>query len=652
MTGKNSGVRSQSRGKSATKNELSLPRPDKVGAPPLMTKSHYSFEEALQFIKAKFGSFTPGNLLNHGFQGDVSLFVQVPPGLEIESYFFSKDLKWQSIAPTYLIINSLDCEEIERKGAINQNAFDRGYVYKQNYGFLDALPSYHPNTDSSITPHWKTTGYNKIPITIKNLLVTHAELICLSQILAFKQESIQHDVHDRSFFKPIPKSLHLLNNLPAGTIDCRPIDLLRRAIQRNLNVLAILPSGVSVRSSSASDYATGMEYVFQPQFLTLDAAACTEIYTKGSASISIFQAGYIADNFGQIKRITPADERPGLADENSSWRTYRGNELCPLNLTCQHLYAMRPDVAELLDQDECQDFKISKESLALLTRMDFVSLESAVKIAKLEHPECTTNHLLRMGHKAKFSIVTPIPVAIEVNQYRQSSANKLKFNSLAESPVLLDLSSNTCLEIERSGKTSTDTFFWKYWTFIENQFRRESALGTHMLATYYKHNLHKIELKTDRLFISKAELFRVINDNSNLWDTIGEMLEVERKKCEANSNEDTVAADQKEASCTDSDVRAKKELNQLTTAKTAPGEALTELPYKKIKQLTKKEVAKRLNFGTSKIDYLVNAESPRFKPDFPKPIGGFGQKKYWIESEVEDYLALLVKRHPGSDSDD
>ena len=655
MTGKDLKVRHQSKGRLDSKNEFPLPMSDKIGGPPLMTKSHYSFEEAVRFVKAKFPNCTKETLLNHGSRGDVSFFLKKPSLIGIESYPIANNFTGPANLPSYLIISPWDCENIENNAVSHQNVFDRGYVYDKDYGFLDSLPNYDPNSYSSIIPHWRTVlilGKYYIPITVKDLLVTHSELICLPKIIELRLNNTEQIPH-RSFFKPIPKSFFLLCNLPAGINNLKPTDLLRRSIQKNLNVFAIVPAGVRVCSTSASDYAIGIEYYLQPQFFALNASDCTKIYDDGEASIYTFQAGYVIDNRGQMERITPATERPWLTCEDPSWKLYQGNKPWSLDITCQHLYAMQSDAAELMDQDECQDFKISKASIALLSRMDFVSLESAVEIAKLGHPKCTTNHLLRMGHQGKFNIVTPIPVEIEAKQYCIHTANNVRFNNSAEDPILLDLFSDTCLDIERYGKIETDRFSSEYWSF-DYRLRRKSALESHIVATFYKDNLHKIELKPDRLFISKEQLFRIINDNSNLWDLMDKLLSDESKKRETKSpepNDGTVAADQKETSCTDSDVRAKEELNQLRTARIAQDEELTESPHKNIKRITKNEVSNRLNFGKSKIDYLVDPKSLRFDPDFPKPTGGFGQKKYWVESEVEDYLAVLMKRRPGSDSD-
>lgn len=659
-------IRGQSKGKFGLKNEFLLPKLDKIVAP-LTTKSHYSFEEALQFIKAKFRNFTRENLLNHGFQGDVIFFMKVPLGLRINSSIISKYSSLQEITPNYLIISPLECEEIELNEVCYQNAFEKGCVYDESLGFLDALPNYDPNPYSSITPQWRTFRYYRIPITIKNLQVTHSELICLSQIIEFRLsvDNNQPDVSDKSFFKTIPKSLVSLTDASAGTLDCRPLDLLRRAIQRNLILFARVPAGISVRSSSASDYDSGVEYLPQPQFLAINALDCTEIYNNGSVFISNFHEGYIADYFGHLKRITPADERPELADENPSWRIYQDNELLSLDLTCQHLYAMQSDIAELLDQDECQDLKISKASMALLLQKDFVSLERAVELAKLTHPECTMNHLLRIGHQGRFNIITPIPVAIEVRKYAPGPSNNVAFNTSAEYPVFLELFRDTCLDIERYGKTEAYNFSSEYWIF-DNQLQRKSV-NSWSLATYYNDNSHEIELTPDRLFISRVELNLVINFKSNLWASISKLLVVESKERDANipkMNAETLAENKDESSFIDSgNVNAKKDQNQLKTAKMAgmgvgekndqqrlsqKVEVLPESPSKSIKFLSRTEVMERLDVGKSKMYNCMDPNSKYFDSEFPKPIGDGSHKKSWVESEVQDYQELLMNRRSGS----
>ena len=656
MTNKNLGDRNQNHEKFDFKKESPLSKPEKISAP-LITKSHYSFEEALLLLKETFKNFSRQNLLNHGFQGDLSFFLKVPSHVEVRSYFPARYSGSRVIKPSYLIIDSLDCEEIERQGQSYQNEFQKGYVYDERYGFIEALPNYSSVICFDIAPHWIVNGLRKITITAKNLLITHFDLMLLLSEIPIK---LTHDPHkpkpEKNFSKVIPQSVISINDVASTNPDCVPSDLLRRTIQKKMNMLVRVPTDLIVRSSIQHDYATGVEYLNRPQFFEINDSDCWEIYCNDSVWIADFRAGYIADKSGQMNRITPVDERPELVDENASWMAYRGNNGQDLKFTCQDLYVLPSDVAELLDKDECGDLKISKRSMDLLFQESFVSLEEAVKIAKLGHPECTTNHLLRIGHQGKFNIVTPIPVAVEVKQYCIHSADNVQFDTSAEDPVLLDLFSETCLDIERYGKTETDRFSSEYWSF-DYRLRRKSALGANILATFYKDNSHKIALKPDKLFIRKADLVQVINDNYNLWDLINRLLEVESKRRETNTtdpNADTVTVDQEESSFTDSrNDSAINEPIKLNTAKLASrevsekndkqlmqNEALAE--FKSIKLLSRIEVMQRLNIGKSTMDNRINPNSKYYDPEFPKPVGDGRRKKSWVESEVNYYQELLI----------
>ena len=281
--------------------------------------------------------------------------------------------------------------------------------------------------------------------------------------------------------------INIDNKIP----HCSPIDLLRRAIQRSLTLLVPTPTLADIRSSSENDYLSGVEYLLRPKLLELNPSDCTNIYTNGCAVISDFLAGYIVDYIGRTKRATPAFERPWLVDEKVSWRAYTGYECNPLIVSCKYLYVLESDVSELKDEDESKNFKIPKDTIRLLLLNGFISLERAVEIAKLKHPKCTTNHLLRLGYNGKFNIVTPIPVEIKVDKFRIRPEKRISFNSSEEYPVLLKLEIGTCLNLIIHGKIEIDSFSSDYWIY-RNQLQRKSATGENIWgpATYFKNKPH------------------------------------------------------------------------------------------------------------------------------------------------------------------
>ncbi len=60
--------------------------------------------------------------------------------------------------------------------------------------------------------------------------------------------------------------------------------------------------------------------------------------------------------------------------------------------------------------------------------------------------------------------------------------------------------------------------------------------------------------------------------------------------------------------------------------------------------LRRQEVETRTGLSRSTIYDWLNWRSPRFKPDFPKPISlGGGAAVGWVESEVETWLQQQIE---------
>lgn len=654
---------------------LSVKKTGKMIAPPLITKTHYAFEEAFSFIKSKFPSFTYENLLNHGFQEDVSFFVKVPPEVNVQSLFEASDSRFVRDSPRFLTLYSSACEDIERDGSIHLSYFPKGYWYDGTYKFIEALPNYNIHDDR--TPLWQTFKNNElysIPIFAKDLLVTKSNLIRLTQRIELrlahdKKSENQKEILNKFFLRFIPQTCSALIDLASELPNCRPVDLLRRAIQNKLTLLAIVPNGVAIRSSNYSDYASGAEYILQPQLLALNPSDCTNIYDNEQASISDFPAGYIFDDFGEMTRITPSLERPWLSADSTSWRIYRGIASSTLSFSYEHLYVMQSNVTELRDQ-ESQDFKIRKGTVELLALNGFISLERAVEIAKRKHPECTVNHLLRLGYIREFKILTPIPVAITVNKFGDYPINKDPSQNSQECPELLVLDIETCLDIEHHGKTEKDRFSLGYWTYqIDPHSNAVAGVYLSGLATYYKGNAYKIELTPDRLFVKKSNLFRVVEDNSSLWNLVGRMLlesiesQKSKKATQSHNDSETPPKINTESNMADfENIDAKEELNQskaalinivvLRKSNDQPQheenvDALPELTSQRILFLSRVEVMELLHISRSSMFDRMKRDSPYYDEMFPLPVEvGRRGKKHWVEAEIKAYQRELINRRP------
>lgn len=618
-------------------DQSSLHLPAKIGkmtAPPLMTKTHYSFEESFRFIKSKFPNFTHENLLNHGFQGDVSFFVNVPPDVNVQSLFGTSDLRFSRSSPRLLTLHQSSCEDIERNGITHADSFPTGYWYDETYKFIKALPNYI--THGNDTPLWRTFKNDEpygIPISVKSVLVTHFSLIQLAQRielrLAYDNKPKNQQVILNKFpSRIIPKTCDSLIDLSSKILDCKPVDLLRRAIQRNLTLLAMVPDDVVVRSSDSSDYESCVEYMKRPQFLELNSSDCRDIYINDEVSISDFPAGYIFGNLGRMTQITPSLERSWLPAESTSWRTFRGTTLSDLNLSCEDLYVLQSDVTELRVKDESQKFKIPEDTIKLLLANGFISMERGVEIAKLKYPECTKDHLLRFGSKSKLDITTPIPVGITINKFKNLNKTKIKLDSSDGYPVLLNLNPGACEKIEDHGKSAEGMFSTDYWIY-QNKFQRKSVTGEEIwgLATYFKNQPHEIELNLGNLYINKSILLEIAESESNLWASIDEEIikDAEGQKHGANALDPSNA-------------------NALAIRKT---ETLPESPSERITFLDRGEVMKRLGIGRSKMYHCMDRKSPYYDEDFPLPIEDGNRKKRWVESKVKAYQELLMIRCAG-----
>lgn len=577
----------------------------------------------------------------------------------------------------FLTLHPIAIEEIERYGIVHVDSYPKGYWFDESCHLIELLPNY--SFINNERPCWQTFQDNQIcsiSVVTKSLLVTHGNLITLHQRIEAKlssdtnPENLEQNLHNISIGR-VNKNFRPLVNIANEISDCSPNDLLRRAIQKKLTLLVPTSTLTDIRSTSEKDYLSGVEYLLQPKFLELNPLNCEDIYIDGNVAISDFVAGYIIDYMGRTKRVTPAYERPWLIDEKVSWRTYFGHECIPLNISCKYLYALQSDVCELVDEDETQEFQIPKEITSLLLCNNFVSLTQAVEIAKLKHPKCTTNNFFRLGHNRKVAIVTPIPIAIKVNKFSVRPEKKISFYSLDEYPVLLQLETDTCADLENHGKAETDSFSSDYWTY-DSQFQRKSATGKNIwgLATYFKNKPHKIELSSDRLYIDKSALLQIVDSSSDLWSSIdkipleeagerrleSEVLDLNKYNTLAKSLAKSMSVDFEGLSTDknqdptnrerlDVDLVDQPSYQQERTENT---EEIPDSPSASIKFLSKIEVMKLLNIGKSTIHNRINPRHKNYDSAFPLPIGGRNQEKRWVETEIEAYQKLLMNRRTPS----
>ncbi|WP_341911104.1 hypothetical protein [Polaromonas sp. YR568] len=604
--------------KQATQDQAPAQLPLKTGhtgSPPLMTKTHYSFAESLRFIRSKFPEFSRENLLNHGFQGDVSFVVRVPPDVSVHPSHYSPQQYLQERRPHLLLLHPSACDLIERNGLIHSNLFPRGYWTSPIGQHVEVIPNYHVNNWSHVG--WQTVKDGsavEIPITVADLLITHSELLLFAERVRLRVDDKvsrfqQQVIVQNTAAQLATKHFQSLKMISSSVPDCAPVDLLRHAIQRNVPLFGFIPPGATVRSSFIQDFNSGVEYFLRPQFLELTTADCLTIYKEDSAAIAEFSAGYITDLYGEHKRIGPQDERSGLP-AGTAWKIFDGLQPAHLTLTCHDLYALVAKIPELIATPAEHDLTITKDSITRLLNDGYIRLDRAAELIKLNHPECTVNHVLELKQLEKLAFVTLAPWGIEVKRIGKQDENAKPNNNT--DLQLLDLDKDACRSIQRSGEAYIGIFskiFFPYYSPYDSVGELNGANS--YLSTYYQGKPHPIKLNADCLFIKRHQVLELLDRTNVFWDQVTSAV-IENLKC----NIGDLSQDRGAAS---------------SSPELQSGEIL----------LNSREVISRLNMSMTALAYSFKDGHKYFKKGFPKPIENGKRRRQWRESDIETYQRTL-----------
>jgi hypothetical protein len=482
----------------------------------------------------------------------------------------------------------------------------------------------------------RTKGVKRDPKTIaltdSNILISHAALYKLIPIIKdeIKRNEANNQLQNPQKFissdpgNDFPSACYSLAVAASKTQDCKPMDMLARAIRRNIALLTIVPDGIDVRSSNCLDNFSGEEFQWKPQLLALNKTDCEQIYynqicEEKNVFKYDFTEGYIIDNYGHLYRVLPTDERPSLASEWISWRTFQGLGMWQLELTVESLYVMHSDLTKLTDP-EPQDFDIPKRAKEFLLPKDYPSLMKAAELTKLKHPECTLNHLLIFGKLKLLDFITPVPVGIELHTCRIRKKDVMSGKSAKGTPELLVLSPNNCENIDHDGIAKENGFF-KGYSIVNGQLNVNHASdvdGGWWWLTYYKSKLHEIELCPDRIFVMKANLFQIINADQSQWELVDNLVnENETKKLQALPEikaDEPVNPDTKEKQKFTDDILAEKDLLQSA---------------EEIEWILEDIVLGIVGFKRRKMQSLIASN------DFPKgTIRGEKNKNHWKKPEI------------------
>ena len=561
---------------------------------------YYNFEDAVNFAHFKnpdlpltsdaivhYAVVELFDLLTHAPRPDSLLFIDKRKEL---TDVLSSSHDQPCNIPDLLVLSKEDCFQIEAKKITHQSDFKTGLTVLHSMlqlthpvgsGWEWRIISDYPSTPSQkdvtalvstkmqyarnhsdktsmpvpVAPHIQKEGINQygaickyypkpIPLTKENILISHDNLAWLIQVLEdkIKRNEANNKPHNvlpeitvenagnarnRAYYSLVDESA----KNPAFT----SLDLIRRAIKRKIPLLIIVPYHIKVCSYSEHEYHNFDGFQRQPQFLELDPLDCEHIYhnqiDNEKTNVSEFTAGYILENLDHMVKLLPS--------KGTKCRTFQGGFLKQLELSSEWLVVMESDLARLT-APEPQDFDIPQNIKEFLLPKHYLSLENAVKHAKLKYPECTSNHLLKFGKLKTLEFISPVPVGIKLHKDRCQMEVDDKSQSDKDAPELLALSWFDCEKIERNGSVFENCFS-KGYSISTGQLKTRYATDNRdrwWWLTYYKRKLHEIELTPDRLFVTSENLFQIINSEPDLWVSIDNELKASAEQKFAQTKAD------------------------------------------------------------------------------------------------------------------
>lgn len=126
-------------------------------------------------------------------------------------------------------------------------------------------------------------------------------------------------------------------------------ELLQLAARGELETLVDLPVGFSVRPYAYWEKEVLEVFLRWPFLLVVSPEACRRIELVGHYSQGDFMLGYDLQ-FGELSEVLPNYGYSHLGKSGASWRTFREDKECKLELTLSHLYVRRVELARLWPQ--------------------------------------------------------------------------------------------------------------------------------------------------------------------------------------------------------------------------------------------------------------------------------------------------------------
>lgn len=657
-----------------------------------INRKYYKLNDAVKFASLKIPNITIEDLIHCAVLGDIRLLIHVPSWCNPITVNRSDNIIKSKIilpsSPKILELSIDDCMAIEINGKVKQRFFKGAYSFVgahalgtrdfwkvdiaypcnewdvkndneqkdcHSLNIVRKLPTEHElnhqSKDSNIKPEIDekiiTKSMDSILITINSIILLAEDL----NTLIDKQFSLKKN------YDVLSKPQRLLSNsslitgkdieyfrsfvfLSNDTPGCNPLQLLRRAIQRNVTLYAIVPEGIHIYASNFGINSNYFEYMWKPQIIALKPIDCENIFNSGEFEVGDFSYGYFIDDFGQLKKITPYDEQPDIPP-NIQWRTFRGGAVCELKLNCRDLIAMSPDVrrltSSLLHQD---DLTFDDETNKVISSGRVLSLEDSVEIIKSRFVDCTLKQLMYiLISLKKFDILTPIPAEISIKK----KTYKKEFKAIHlkhEVSTFLILFHAANILIAANGYASVSGFkdalvisLSKYEKILEKSNETiESSLRKFIIKTYDDGHEYKLPIKLENVYINRSDLNLLMEATDTEWDYFIEKLgRDEIYSYEINFVINSINKDAPQ--------------NSITNASESSGVAEVFAASEKL--VDSSEVQKMLNIGRSTLCNLNNIKSKYYNKEFPKPTRE-GNKKFWKTSEIDDYKKKS-KRRGGSE---
>lgn len=130
-------------------------KPTRNSSKPLPpVRLYYSFADALRIIQSSLPHCTADYLLYCGLMGRISFFVHVPSQYDVVAYDTVRRTAYRvPVSPRLMVVDSLDCGNIEWGKKTSQSSFHSGYVFNGTH--LNQILPTTPQSWSALGIVWK-----------------------------------------------------------------------------------------------------------------------------------------------------------------------------------------------------------------------------------------------------------------------------------------------------------------------------------------------------------------------------------------------------------------------------------------------------------------------------------------------------------------